>query len=95
VRHHHENWDGTGYPDKLSGESIPLVARIVACADVFDACTSTRPYQKAMPLEQAMAVLSEQRGTRLDPTVLDALRRVVEKRGLRVEGRSERVRLAS
>ena len=59
VRSHHERWDGTGYPDKLKGEDIPLLARIVACADTFDACTSTRPYQKAMPLEQAMEILDK------------------------------------
>ena len=62
VRSHHERWDGTGYPDKLKGEDIPLLARIVACADTFDACTSTRPYQKAMPLEQAMQILDKLTG---------------------------------
>src|SRR5690348_14039046 len=49
VRNHHERWDGTGYPDGLKGDEIPLLARIVNCADTFDACTSTRPYQKALP----------------------------------------------
>jgi putative nucleotidyltransferase with HDIG domain len=95
VKYHHENWDGTGYPDKLKGEDIPLIARIVACADTFDACTSTRPYQKAMPLEKAMDVLNSVRGARLDPSVVDALRRVLEKKGLRVEGHRQPVKLAS
>ena len=54
IRNHHERWDGTGYPDKLMGKAIPLIARIVNCADTFDACTSTRPYQKAMPLDKAI-----------------------------------------
>ena len=95
VRSHHESWDGTGYPDRRKGEEIPLVARIVAAADTFDACTSTRPYQKAMPLPDAMAVMEKLRGSRLDPSVVDALRRVVEKKGVRLEGQRIPVKLAS
>jgi HD-GYP domain-containing protein (c-di-GMP phosphodiesterase class II) len=95
VRSHHERWDGTGYPDKLAGEDIPLLARIVACADTFDACTSTRPYQKAMPLEKAMEILENLSGKQLDPAVVSALRRVLEKRGVRVEGHRLPVKLAS
>jgi HD-GYP domain-containing protein (c-di-GMP phosphodiesterase class II) len=95
VRSHHENWDGSGYPDRTKGEDIPLVARIVAAADTFDACTSTRPYQKAMPLVDAMAVMDKLRGARLDPKVVDALRRVVEKKGVRLEGQRIPVKLAS
>ena len=86
IRNHHEKWDGTGYPDGLKGKQIPLIARVVNCADTFDACTSTRPYQKAMPLDQALAIMEKLRGTQLDPEVLDALRRVVEKKLVRVEG---------
>jgi HD-GYP domain-containing protein (c-di-GMP phosphodiesterase class II) len=86
IRNHHERWDGTGYPDRLKGKDIPLIARVVNCADTFDACTSTRPYQKAMPLDQALAIMEKLRGTQLDPEVLDALRRVVEKKQIRVEG---------
>ena len=95
VRNHHERWDGTGYPDKLKGEAIPLPARIVACADTFDACTSTRPYQKAMPLTEAMAILERLSGAQLDPRVGGALRSVLEKRGVRVEGHRKPVKLAS
>lgn len=95
VRSHHERWDGTGYPDKLKGEEIPLLARIVACADTFDACTSTRPYQKAMPLEQAMGILDNLTNKQLDPKVVAALRRVLEKRGVRLEGHRLPVKLAS
>lgn len=95
IRNHHERWDGTGYPDKLKGKDIPLIARIVNCADTFDACTSTRPYQKAMPLPDAMAVMERLRGAQLDPDVVDALRRVVEKRGVRLEGQRQPVKLAS
>jgi HD-GYP domain-containing protein (c-di-GMP phosphodiesterase class II) len=95
IRNHHERWDGNGYPDKLRGTEIPLAARIVNCADTFDACTSTRPYQKAMPLEQAMAIMEKLRGAQLDPDVVDALRRVVEKKGVRLEGGRHPVKLAS
>jgi HD-GYP domain-containing protein (c-di-GMP phosphodiesterase class II) len=95
VRNHHERWDGSGYPDKLAGEAIPLSARIVACADTFDACTSTRPYQTAMPLPEAMAILDRLSGAQLDPRVVEALRRVLQKRGVRVEGHRQPVRLAS
>ncbi|AGC43672.1 HAMP domain/HD domain-containing protein [Myxococcus stipitatus DSM 14675] len=95
VRHHHERWDGTGYPDRLRGEDIPLLARIVACADTFDACTSTRPYQKAMPLEKAMEILDALTGAQLDPQVVAALRRVLAKKGVRLEGHRLPVKLAS
>ncbi len=95
VRSHHERWDGTGYPDKLKGEEIPMLARIVACADTFDACTSTRPYQKAMPLEQAMEILKKLSGAQLDPTVVEALRRVLQNKGVRLEGHRQPVKLAS
>ena len=95
VRNHHERWDGTGYPDALKGEDIPLVARIVNCADTFDACTSTRPYQQALPLEQALAILEKLRGNQLDPSVLDALRRVVEKKVRRAADRRPPIKVAS
>jgi HD-GYP domain-containing protein (c-di-GMP phosphodiesterase class II) len=95
VRHHHERWDGTGYPDRLKGEDIPLLARIVACADTFDACTSTRPYQKAMPLEKAMEILDNLSGAQLDPKVVVALRQVLAKQGVRLEGHRQPVKLAS
>ncbi len=95
VRSHHERWDGSGYPDKLKGEEIPMLARIVACADTFDACTSTRPYQKAMPLEQAMEILRKLSGVQLDPAVVDALRRVLQSKGVRLEGHRQPVKLAS
>jgi len=77
VRNHHERWDGTGYPDKLRGEKIPMIARIVNVADTWDACTSTRPYQDAMPFEQALAILRGLSGTQCDPQVVIALERVL------------------
>ena len=77
------------------GYTAELLARIVGCADTFDTCTSTRPYQKAMPLEKAMEILENLSGRQLDPAVVVALRRVLEKRGVRVEGHRLPVKLAS
>jgi response regulator RpfG family c-di-GMP phosphodiesterase len=72
VRHHHERWDGRGYPDGLAGESIPLAARIVATADAFDAMTSERSYREAEPLEDALAELERGAGTHFDPAAVAA-----------------------
>jgi putative two-component system response regulator len=68
---HHEWWDGTGYPGKLAGESIPLEGRITAIADVFDALSSDRCYKKAFPLEKCFEIMLSERGTHFDPKVLD------------------------
>ncbi len=67
VRHHHERWDGTGYVDKLAGADIPLVARILAVVDAFSAMTTTRPYRKALSVQQALDELRAAAGTQLDP----------------------------
>jgi two-component system response regulator RpfG len=69
---HHEKFDGSGYPNGLHGEDIPLVARIVAVADVFDALVSERPYKRAWPLDQGIDFLKSQRGLHFDPTCIDA-----------------------
>jgi len=71
IRHHHERWDGRGYPDGLAGEDIPLLARIVAVADVFDALASDRPYRPAWPEEKARAYIREQAGQQFDPQVVE------------------------
>jgi putative nucleotidyltransferase with HDIG domain len=71
VRHHHENWDGTGYPDRLAGEAIPLGARILSVVDCFDALTSDRPYRRALSTEQALDILRERSGTMYDPRVVE------------------------
>ena len=71
VRHHHENWDGTGYPDKLKGEAIPLGARLLSVVDCFDALTSDRPYRRRMTDAQALEILRERRGVMYDPAVID------------------------
>jgi putative two-component system response regulator len=73
IRHHHERWDGTGYPDGLVGDAIPLGARIVAVADVFDALTSDRPYRAALPQPTALAYLIAEAGRTLDADVVAAL----------------------
>ena len=70
IRHHHERWDGTGYPDRLAGEAIPLDARIIAIVDAYDAMTSDRPYRRGLPPEKALAVMRENRGPQWDPSLL-------------------------
>jgi hypothetical protein len=77
VRHHHERWDGAGYPDRLAGEAIPLGARIFAVADAFDAMTSDRPYRAALSWEVALAELVRFRGAQFDPRAVDAFERLV------------------
>jgi two-component system response regulator RpfG len=69
---HHEKYDGTGYPSGLEGDHIPLCARIVAVADVYDALTSVRPYKTAWPSEEAFEFLRAQRGKHCDPRLVDA-----------------------
>lgn len=69
---HQEFWDGNGYPDKLTGEAIPLEARLMAVADIYDALRSRRPYKEPMTHEQAKAIISEKRGTHLQPELVDA-----------------------
>jgi len=71
VRHHHENWDGSGYPDGLAGADIPLGARILSVVDCFDALTSDRPYRPRLSDEQALDILHQRRGTMYDPLVVD------------------------
>ena len=73
IRHHHENWDGSGYPDGLKGGEIPLLARIVAACDAFDALVSDRPYRKGRSIKEAVACLLEGAGAQWDPEVIDLL----------------------
>jgi putative nucleotidyltransferase with HDIG domain len=70
IRHHHENWDGSGYPDGLTGEAIPLGARILSVVDCYDALRDHRPYRRALSHDQAMAILLERGGTMYDPAVV-------------------------
>lgn len=73
IRHHHECWDGTGYPSQLSGESIPLAARIIMLADTIDAMSTDRPYRKALGAEKVRAEILKNSGTQFDPTICEAL----------------------
>lgn len=83
ILHHHEQYDGAGYPDGLSGEEIPLIARILAVADSYDAMVSDRPYRKGMPQEKVERILREGSGTQWDPRVIDLfLRNAPEIRAL-------------
>lgn len=77
AHYHHEKWDGSGYPEGLKGEEIPLSARIVAVADVFDALTSERPYKKAWTVEAALALLEEQSGKHFDPQLVIAFQQCI------------------
>ncbi|MBP1606023.1 MAG: diguanylate cyclase and metal dependent phosphohydrolase [Acidobacteria bacterium] len=76
VRHHHERWDGRGYPDGIAGADIPIGARILSVVDVFDALTSDRPYRRALSEEQALGMLIEDRGRAYDPLVVDTFAQV-------------------
>jgi putative nucleotidyltransferase with HDIG domain len=76
VRHHHENWNGTGYPDGIKGTDIPIGARILSVVDCFDALTSDRPYRPKLSDEEALAILMERRGSMYDPLVVDTFVRV-------------------
>lgn len=80
VRSHHERWDGTGYPDRLHGEEIPLGARIIGAVEIYDALTTARPYQERMPPELAVERVRDLVGTVIDPTVHGALEAVVSQR---------------
>ncbi len=75
---HHERWDGTGYPQGLKGEAIPLAARIFAIVDVWDALTSQRPYREAWPKEKVLAHIQEQAGKHFDPQVADVFLELIK-----------------
>jgi putative two-component system response regulator len=74
---HHEKWDGSGYPNQLAGEAIPIEGRIAAIADVFDALTSERPYKQAWPVEEAVANLKENAGSHFDPALIEAFLQIL------------------
>jgi putative nucleotidyltransferase with HDIG domain len=79
VRHHHERWDGRGYPDRIAGEVIPLAARIICVCDAYSAMTTNRPYRAALPVADAVAELERHSGDQFDPAVVVALLRTVAK----------------
>jgi len=80
VRSHHERWDGFGYPDRLAGEAIPFGARIIGAVEIFDALTTSRPYQEKMPADTAIERMRDLAGTVLDPAVHAALESVIRRR---------------
>jgi putative nucleotidyltransferase with HDIG domain len=73
IRHHHENWDGSGYPDRIGGDSIPLASRIIMFADTIDAMTSERPYRSALSEEEVRSEIVRGRGRQFDPSIADRL----------------------
>lgn len=86
LRSHHEQWDGNGYPDRLKGDEIPLIARIIAVADTLDAMTTNRPYQQALTFEFAVEKINKNVGVKYDKNVVSAFNRAIEKGDLAVEG---------
>jgi GGDEF domain-containing protein len=102
VRHHHENWDGSGYPDGLKGEEIPIGARILSVIDCYDALTSDRPYRRALARDQALDIINERRGNMYDPAVVDvfvgmvdSLPKIEEHEGPRIEALDRIARMSS
>jgi putative nucleotidyltransferase with HDIG domain len=85
VRHHHERWDGMGYPDGLSGSDIPIGARVIAVADTYDAMTSDRVYRKALSHQVAMAEIRRGAGSQFDPTIVEAFMRAMGEQSVAVE----------
>jgi len=79
AKHHHERYDGRGYPDGMAGEDIPLYSRIILIADTFDAMTSTRPYRKGLPYEVAFEELREFAGSQFDPNLVEFFIKAMEK----------------
>jgi putative nucleotidyltransferase with HDIG domain len=80
IRHHHERWDGLGYPDRLSGKDIPIEAAIIAIADAWDAMTTDRPYAVALGMEEAMLQIHAGRAKQFNPVVVDAFAAVAHRR---------------
>ena len=81
IRHHHERWDGKGYPDSLLGEEIPLLARVISVVDAFDAMTSDRPYRAALPLDEVVRRLSDGTGTQWDPDIIRVFLDIIRREG--------------
>ena len=81
ILHHHEHFDGSGYPDGLAGEDIPLASRILLVTDAFDAMTTDRPYRKAMPVEVAIEELERNSGSQFDSTIVEAFLRILARDG--------------
>lgn len=85
VRHHHEYFNGSGYPDQLSGEKIPILSRIISVADSYDAMTQTRPYHKSIPHQQTMEILFEEKGYKSDPYVANKFEAIIKNSSYKAE----------
>jgi HD-GYP domain-containing protein (c-di-GMP phosphodiesterase class II) len=81
IRHHHEWWDGSGYPDNLAGEQIPLEARIIALSDAVESMASDRPYHQAMQLDEIVTEIQNCAGTQFDPVVAQIFVRILNRQG--------------
>jgi|GEM_PF-6881080 len=86
VMHHHERWDGRGYPNGLKGEKIPFIARILAVADAFDAMTSFRPYRTSLSMQEALEELQKLAGSQFDPEIADAFLQIMQDRDKTISG---------
>jgi diguanylate cyclase (GGDEF)-like protein/PAS domain S-box-containing protein len=87
ILHHHEWWNGKGYPDGLKGEEIPMGSRVVAVADVYQALTSNRPYRRAFPKKEALKIMQDFSGKQFDPKVIDVFMKIVKKENNHEQGR--------
>jgi putative nucleotidyltransferase with HDIG domain len=81
IKHHHERYDGKGYPDKLMGENIPYFARIVSIADTYDAMTTNRPYRKALTVEESLREIDRCKGTQFDPELAELFIKMIQRDG--------------
>ena len=79
ILYHHERWDGTGYPTGLKGEEIPIGARIISVADVYQALTSNRPYRKAFSRKEALGIIKKGAGTQFDPAIVEVFLMLLQK----------------
>jgi putative nucleotidyltransferase with HDIG domain len=86
IRHHHEHWDGSGYPDELSGDAIPICSRIIGIADSYDAMAIPRPYHAGKTHETVMAMLEQETGKKHDPELMRVFRELIEHSELRAKG---------
>jgi len=84
IRHHHEHYDGGGYPDGLSGESIPICSRIISIADSYDAMSITRSYHRARKHDEIMKILSNENGKKFDPKLMDIFCKIIEQSSFKV-----------